>query len=259
MQFYDPLPTDSPAGTGQGICQETDYLCDSDPSSYPRLDKTRRANAALEEIVAEIIQVDGLWQWDDSNRTDLPIGTQTLVEGQSVYSFNDKFLQLLEVQVKDVDGHWHIIQPIDQKEYSSSTPLEEDFATAGLPEYYDKVTDDTIKLLPAPTATACTLASGLKIKFQRTANLFTPVSTTAADTTQPGFVSPYHIIIAYMMAIPYCMTYKKDRVATYERKVGSNDPRSPVYGGLKKQLIELYSRRERDKRKVMTFSQRSFR
>ncbi len=234
----------SDSTTKLGIVEEIDALCDTTSTSYPINDKTRRVNNALEQVIGWLINADGTWQFDDSNYTDLPIGTQTLVAAQSAYTFNDKFLQLEEVQIKDIDGNWRIIQPIDQKEFSDSNPLSEIYINDGLPEYYDKISEDTIKLYPAPAATDCTLVNGLKIKFKRTAHLFVAGDTTAV----PGFASPYHIILAYMAALSYCMTYKKDRVALYEKKIME----------LKDELIKHYSRREKDKRGIMTFATRCY-
>jgi hypothetical protein len=214
---------------------ETRELCDADTTSYIAATLLRRINNAYEQVIGWLINVDGTWQWDDTNYTDLPIGTQTLVASQSAYTFNDKFLQLEEIQIKDVSGNWQIIKPIDQKEFSDSTPLSEAFKTAGMPVYYDKVSDDTIKLYPAPSAANCTLASGLKIKFRRTASIFTSAEVTTG-TKVPGFASPYHQILSYMAAIPYCMTYKKDRVALYEKRVMD----------LKNELMDLYSLRQKD-------------
>lgn len=230
------------------INQEARDLCDADTTSYTAATLLRRVNTALEQVIGWILEADGTWQWDDTNNTDLPIGTQTLVNAQSSYSFNDKFLEIEEVQIKDVDGNWHIIQPIDQKEYSDQTPLDEAFDTDGMPEYYDKIADDTIKLYPAPdNGVSVTLASGLKIKYRRTASLFTTAIVTTG-TQVPGFASPYHVILSYMAAIPYCMTYKKDRVNGY------ND----VISDLKQGILKHYSRREQDKRKVMTMRQRAY-
>ena len=242
MKFYD-------ATNKRAICQKIDRLCDSDDTSYPRLNKTAEVNDAYEEVIGDLINADGTWQWDDTNYDDLPIGTQTLVSGQNAYTFSDKFLQLLEVQIKGKDGKFRIITPIDQREYSDEAPLEEDFSTAGEPIYYDKVSDDTIKLYPAPdNGVSVTLASGLKIKFKRTAAIFTSAEVTAG-TKVPGFASPYHSILSYMSAIPYCMIYKKDRVALYEKRVMD----------LKKELIELYSGREKDKRHIATMAGINFR
>ncbi len=226
------------------INAEARALCDADTTSYSASDLLRRVNIALEQVVGWLITADGTWQFDDTNYTDLPIGTQTLVASQSAYTFNDKFLQLLEVQIKNKDGDWYILPTIDQKEYSDESPLEQDFETAGLPQYYDKVSDDTIKIIPAPdNGVTVTLASGLKIKFKRTASLYT-TALVNTGAQAPGFAAPYHVILSYMSAIPYCATYKKDRVALYEKRVMD----------LKKELIELYSQREKDKRKVMSMS-----
>jgi hypothetical protein len=106
---------------------------------------------------------------------------------------------------------------------------------------YDKISTDTIKLYPAPSATDCTLASGLKIKFKRTADLFTSAQVTTG-TKEPGIASPFHILIAYMAAIPYCMSYKKDRVNLYQRQVEI----------LTKDMLSHYALREKDVKNIMT-------
>ncbi len=232
------------------INAETRLLCDADTTSYPAAALLRRINNAYERIVGWLINADGTWEYDDSNYTNLPIGTQTLIEGQGQYTFNDKFLQILEVQVKDDAGNFRIIPTIDQKEVASDIPLSRTYETDGFPQWYDKVTDDTIIFYPSPTAADVTLASGLKIRFKRTAKLFTSSEVTTG-TKVPGFTSTFHEILSYMAAIPYCMSYKKDRVALYERKVGSIDPRSPYYGGMAKEIIDAYSSRERDIRHFM--------
>lgn len=228
-----------------GLCQEVDALCDSDTTSYPLKDKTRRINAALEQVVGWILTADGTWQWDDSNYTDLPIGTINLIASQSGYTFNDKFLEIEKVEIKDFNGDWQPLKNIDELEEREES-LDQMFETDGLPEYYDKISDDTIKLYPAPTAATTTLTNGLRVHFRRTAHLF---EADGSDTTaMPGFASPYHVILAYMASIPFCMTYKKDRVSLYEKRVMD----------LKNELIQLYSQREKDVRKQMTFRRRAF-
>lgn len=227
---------------------ETRFLCDATTTSYAAADLLRRINMAYEQVVGWLINADGTAQFDDTNYSAFPIGTYTMVADQAKYSFNDKFLQIINVQIKDAGGEFNIIKPIDQEEFSNDIPLEEAFETSGLPVYYDKLSDDTIKLYPAPSATDTTLTSGLKIYFKRTADLFT-TDDVSTGTKEPGFASPYHHILAYMAAIPYCMKYKKDRVQVYELEIER----------LKKGLINLYSQRERDKKKVMTIAPINFR
>jgi len=227
-----------------GICQEIDDLCDSDTNNYPVAAKTRRVNTALETLIAEIINADGTWQWDDTNHTTLPIGTGNLTAGQSSYSFADEFLDIEMVKIMDSDGTYQLIKPLDPKELGNVS-LEQVYGTdTGFPIYYDKQ-GDTIKLYPAPAAANVTLTAGIKVHFKRTASLF-----TAADTTkEPGIASPYHILLCYMAALPYVMAYKKDRVPLYEKKIVE----------MKADMIKFYSRREKDKRKVMTTKYISFR
>lgn len=235
------------------ICSEIDSLCDTDSTSYPTKHKTRRVNAALEQVIGWLINADGTWQFDDSNYTDLPRGSVALVADQNKYTFNDRFLHFEAAEVRNAAGDMYFLQPIDQFESYGDIPLEEAFPTSGLPIYYDKISDDSINIYPAPSATDVTLSKivseketgGLRITFKRTAHLFTVDDTTAV----PGFASPYHVILAYMAAIPYCMTYKKDRVALYEQKIAQ----------LKDELIKHYSRREKDVRKMMTMKPISFR
>jgi hypothetical protein len=222
------------------IEQEARDLCDADTTSYPAATMLRRVNNAYEQVVGWLINADGKWQFDDTNYTNFPIGTYTMVDSQGVYSFNDKFLQIEDVQVKNSDGNFQIIKPLDQKDSNTLTPLREEFEDDGLPIYYDKLTDDTIELLPAPATADVTLASGLRIKFKRTASIFTSAEVTTG-TKVPGFHSTFHVILAYMAAIPYCMTYKPERVAYYEREVER----------LKKAMIKQYTKRAKDERKII--------
>jgi len=210
-------------------------------------------NESCKRVAAWIINADGTAQFDDTNYTDFPIGTYTMVASQGKYSFNDKVLQLINVQVKDVNGDWVLIQPIDQSEYDGV--LEQDFETDGMPVYYDRLSDDTIKLYPAPSATYATLTSGLRLYFKRTASVFTAAEITAG-TKEPGFAIN-HEILAYMTSIPYCLKYHKDRVALYQARIGDLDPDNPT--GMKAEIINHYSRREKDKRKQMTLKQTPFR
>lgn len=238
MQFYNTTDTEN------SLVHEVWDLCDADNTSYP-LDGhvTRRINIAYEKVIGEIISADGRYQWDDTNHTNSPRGTGTLVEGQSAYSFASEYLKIEQVHVLDANGVYRRVKPIDYEDVPDTMTIDEYFgftssaATTGLPEYYD-LQGDTIRFYPAPTSTSVTLASGLRILFKRTADLFTP-----ADTTQePGLPSPYHYLLAYHAAIPYCMKYKKDRVGWLEKEFEV---------GLKK-MLNHFGLRDRDRRHVMT-------
>lgn len=218
------------------------FLCDANIDSYPLNDATRRINASLEELISEIINADGYFQYDDTNHTDNPVGTGTLVEAQESYSFAAEYLQIEQILVKDVNGNWVPVPPVDFSQFGD-VAIEEAYTATGFPQAYD-INGDTIRFYPAPTATSVTLASGLKIRFKRTADLF-----TISDTTQePGLPSTHHVLLAYMGAIPYCQSYKKDRVAWLEKKVDD----------MKKTLLKHFAHRQKDQRKIMTMKKISY-
>lgn len=228
------------------IFAEARALVDADSTSYPDATLLRRVNLAYEMVVAWLINADGTWNFDDTNYTDFPIGKFTLVEDQAKYSFNDEFLQIEEVQILNKNGDYEIIHPIDQKEYSNVIPLEEAYETSGMPQYYDKISDDTIKLFPAPDdGTNVTLADGIKIKFKRKASVFTSAEV-ATGTKVPGFASPFHYILSYMAARPYALSYKPDRVATLNALIGDT---GQIPTGMKRDLLKHYGTRQKDVRK----------
>jgi hypothetical protein len=210
-------------------------------------------NIALEELVGKIISSDGAWEWDDTNQTDLPVGTGTLVEGQESYSFASEYLKIKRIKVKTVNGQWILLKQIDQRELEGEGQAIETYfgltsgnPNKGLPEYYD-ILGDSIRLYPSPTSTVVTLTSGLKVEFVRTAVLFSVVGTdaspsTAADATAPGLPSTYHVLLAYKAALPFCMTYKKDRVALYLNQIQK----------METDLLKFYARRNPNHRNIMT-------
>lgn len=220
----------------QGIVEEIDSLCDTDSTSYPLAAKLRRVNSKYEQIVGNLIVMNGTWQFDDSNYTTFPIGKGTLVASQNDYAFDSSHLVIDSVEVLDKNGIWHLLNPIDRQ--NLGVPIEEYAKTPGLPTEYDK-SGSSLLLYPAPSAAECTLTNGLRVYFQRTASIF-----LVSDTTKtPGFASPYHIILAYAAAIPYCATYKKDRVALYQREMER----------LERDLYAFESNKEKDVRKRITF------
>lgn len=227
--------------------QEIRDLCDADATSYPAATLLRRVNSALETCVGKIINTDGTWQFDDTNYTTTPVGKGDLTSGEISYSFNDEFLDIEGVDILDTGGTYRKIEPFDAAEMGVS--FEEYFnitfngttysAPSGFPTHFDKQ-GDTIRLSYAPAAANTTLTKGIRLRFKRTADIFTSAQVTTG-TKEPGIASPYHQLVAYMAAIPYCMSYKKDRVPLYERKVDE----------MTKDMLRFYSKREKDTRKIM--------
>ena len=253
MRLYDTtLPHRS-------LIHEIWDLCDTDITGLPLRRVLRSINSSIETLVGKIINADGHWQYDDTNYTDLPVGTGNLVSGQSSYSFSSEYLDILEVMILTTGGIYQRITPFDPSEMNQSWDEWVGSATGtipnGFPQYYDKV-GDSIRFDRSPTATHATLTAGLKVRFKRTAKLYTMSNSTTItsgeETVEPGIASPYHQLIAYMSSIPFCISYKKDRVEGYKREIGSDDRRSPYYGGMMLDMVNFYARREKDDRPVMT-------
>ena len=253
MRLYDTtLPHRS-------LIHEAWDLVDADVTSYPLRKVVRRVNAALEQCVAWIINADGTWQFDDTNQTDHPVGTGTLVEGQEDYAFASEYLQIEAVEVLDANSpaRYCRLKPLDKDELNGMSTEEYFGLTSagnpaiGKPEYFDQV-GDTIRVYPAPTSTSVTLVAGLKIYFKRTALLYTmsdsTTITSGEESREPGIPSPFHLMIAFMTALPYAAQYKKDLVGWLERKIGDTDPPT----GFKKNLLNHFAHREKAKRKIMS-------
>ncbi len=182
--------------TNQGICQEIDFLVNTDSTKFPIEDKTRIINRWYEKTVGKILEADGRWQFDDTNYTTLPIATTDLNSGQQDYSFAVRFLRLTRMEVKDTNGVWRWLQPLDQNDVRRRS-ITELGNQQGVPQWYDKLADSTF-LYPRPNYTQ---VGGLKAYYQRMAELF-----VSSDTTkEPGFASIFHRLLAIGPALEYAI------------------------------------------------------
>lgn len=156
-----------------------------DSTQWPTAKIVASCNNYLDTVTGYAIGADRNFQWDDSNHTKLPIGTTDLTAGQSDYSFltdeqGNKILNLTRIDILDPDGSYRELELIDEANIKKA--LDSYKSTAGLPEQYDKIADNIIRLYPKP---ATTVAGGLKFYFQRSASYF-----VAADTTKEPGVAP---------------------------------------------------------------------
>lgn len=228
-------------------------LVDADTTSLPAATLLIYENSAYEDIVGKLIALDTNWLFGDSNYTANPTGLVTMVNSQEAYqlagnslttgvSTTTPLLTFLGASVKDNNGIWHPLQHISLWElFESDTDPVEHFKTDGRPQYYE-IREDFIILYPAPdNAVTVTLTSGLKVFYQRSADLFTSGQVTTG-TKVPGFASPFHPLLAYKAILPYAMKYKPDRIPMLMNEIAH----------LEKGLIDFYTRRDKSERKQMT-------
>jgi len=155
------------------------------------------ANNALERVASIIMTLDGRWQWDDTNNTDLPIATTNLVSGQQDYSIASSHLAITGVELKDTSGNWVPLTPIDQNDIKYNPSTTDFMKGGGTPRHYDKA-GVSIFLYPIPNFSQ---SASLKIRYQRGPSYF-----VAGDTTkQPGFNALYHDLIPLWISYNYAL------------------------------------------------------
>jgi len=173
-------------------------------------------NSAYHKVVSAIIAVDKNWAWDDSNYTDLPRGTATLVSGQQNYTLPaatasgnaSELLRVTKIAVLDSNS-----TPQERTLHlttQNDADLNNAYPTAGLPILY-KLVGNAVKMWPSPSSTYVTLASGLVVYFQRSFDEFVTTDTTQ----QPGFVATYHDLLQLDASAQYLLPLNLQLATSY--------------------------------------------
>lgn len=154
-------------------------------------DFTRSANGAMDRVTALIQRADNTWSWNDANlSTELLDASTALVSGTQKYAISTSWLKIARVRVKDANGNWITLQPVDRDELSDSQ-----LAASGTPWAYFKL-GGYIYLVGTPNYSS---TGGLEVQFQRGADYFVVGDTTKA----PGFASQFHRLISLYAALDY--------------------------------------------------------
>ena len=168
------------------IISDITFWTGASTTDYAVKDRTRNCNFGLDRVVALILKADQRWEWDDTNNTDLPIGTTSLVANQKDYGITGAtYLKITKVICKDSNGTWRTLKPMDKNSPEAKNLNEQ--TNPGNPTHYDLI-GNSIFLGPYPNYAS---TGGLRIFFQRNASYFTYTDTTKA----PGFAQPFHRLI----------------------------------------------------------------
>lgn len=159
--------------------------------THPLADKASDCNEALDRFWTLALPADGKWQLDDTNNTDLPIGTTNLTSSQQDYSLASDVMEIEKVFVKDSSGNWLEVQPVDitgtKSDIHAQNIWQLPSSNSGIPTHYDKV-GASIFLDPIPNYSS---TGGLKVVFKRGPSYF-----SSSDTTkQPGIPVIFHNFI----------------------------------------------------------------
>lgn len=211
---------------------------------------------AEDHIASLIMHSDARWEYDDSNYTDLPIGTTTITSGQQDYSLPTTHLRVLRVELQDDNSVWRKLKPMDKFDEPNEALSYRTANESGTPDQYDLV-GNSVFLYPVPDFTQ---SASLKIFFQRgalkydyTANSnagqFTDGTGSGATTDTPGFSPLYHDLIvdwaSYNFAVDNGQKNANQLLAEIKRKEDS--------------LARFYSRRNADDRPQLSMKRISFR
>ena len=170
-----------------------------DSNQWPTYKIVNSCNNWLDTVTGYAIGADRRFAWDDTNHTDLPIGTIDITAGVRDYSFlNDeqgnRILNLLRIDMRKPNEFTYVqLTPIDQADIDGA--LDEYFREQGLPQYYDKIADNVIRLYPTPAEDA--IDPGLRFYFQRTPSYFADTDTTKQPGVSPLLHRGFVIAAAY--------------------------------------------------------------
>ena len=198
-----------------GICQETRSLLGfaiNDTASYPLVDLVRNANSWYRRVNSWIWNVTGKWEYDDENFATLPIATTDLVNNQQDYSLPSTAQKVFRVEIKDINGDWYELFPIDQTDIKGQA-MSEFYETAGKPIYFDLI-GNSLLLYPKPDTTYVTATAGLNVYFSREIQEF----TTSSTTTEPGFNADFHRLISMGAALDRALANGMNDKVTYLRQ-----------------------------------------
>lgn len=232
LQFYDST-------NKSGIVDLIYSNTGADIIKYPLKEVTRDINLALDMAWSIILQASGEWQLDDSNQTDYPIITTSLISGRRDYSFTtdssgNLILDIYRVMCSSEDGTFYDLKKIDQQNSSNfdSMGMVDGQNKTGNPSAYDK-TANAIFLDMIPNYNK---AGGLKVFINREATRFLTTDTTK----KPGFAGIFHEYLALRPSYQFaCRKGLKNESSLREQVVL-----------MEQKMEEYYGQRNKDERPV---------
>lgn len=156
---------------------------------------TQSVNNAYDEIMPLLLSYSDTIRFDDTNHTDLPIGTLNIVSGQPDYTItvDDNSLDILNITDVRILGSATATLYADLTRVTLDDPLFKDIMSpntgdTGTPQYWLE-NNNTIFLYPKPNYNA---TNGIKIYFERIESYFVSTDTTKV----PGIPRIFHSLLA---------------------------------------------------------------
>ncbi len=159
---------------------------------------TARLDRSYDKLATRIMAVDNRWQFDDTNYTDLPIGSTDIVSGQQDYAFDVEYLDIDRVVLTDSAGNKSVLYPIDIMDAEGRAYITALTASnTGIPNKYDKM-GGSIFLDPIPNFNR---TGGLTVYYRRKPSYF-----AYTDTTKPvGVPAVFHRYLSLDTSLGYML------------------------------------------------------
>lgn len=223
------------------IIEDIDFLVKTNSVSFPVAQKLRIINKVNYDVTTDILRYQSNWEFDDTNESDFPIATRSLVASQKDYDLPSTMVKLLRVEVKDSGGNYQRVYQFDETQVDQA--LSEFEKTDGLPRYYREI-GNSIELYPAPASADVTISEGLKCYYQRVIQDF----TNADADLEPGFAKQFHPILSVGTAYEYAQINQLPVTPVLKAKLDE----------LREGLREYYSSRNREVRTALQTKIRNY-
>jgi len=162
-------------------------------------------NEAQNEAWADIFLSYGGWQFDDSNQTDMPSATGSLVASQVSYALPPGALTVRGVEVMNQGSTtWYPLSPITEEQIRQGTAVSEFNKNPAQPSFY-RLVGETIYMYPPANYSQ---ASSFRVYFDRSMVDFVDTDTTKT----PGFAGAFHSYIPLSAALMYLEDNQSDQV-----------------------------------------------
>ena len=170
---------------------------------------TTRINAAFEKILPMLLMNSDRITWDDTNHTDLPVGTMNLVSGQSDYKIghDDNTLDILNLTAvrilpSSTETIYSELERMTLDDESVLDAISPNSDITGVPSYFLE-NSDKLFLYPEPNYSA---TNGIQLFFAREQYYFVYTDTTK----EPGIPKPFHELLALYASLDWNMVNRTD-------------------------------------------------
>lgn len=217
------------------------FLTKTNSSNYTNADMLIAINNAYNRVASLILRSDDRWSWDDSNQTDLPSATASLVSSQQQYTLATSHLSIDRVEVKDTAGNWTELDQIDQQmlKGAQKQALASYLSTAGKPLQYDLI-GASVLLYPMPNYNQ---SASLKLYFTRGPAEFTS-GQLSSGTAVLGFNSLFHELVPLWIAYDFAVANGRKTASGFLAAINLKEA----------ELYRFYGLRNRDMRPRFTVS-----